>query len=458
MSTLEQIQQKFKRGVAWNATESIIYQTLLSIHSVVVYQLAGQETFGTYSLVLASIYLLHPLLNLGYDQACASFAAAKNKTEQQFFWTSAYLQLAVQTAAGIALGLVIYVLQLNHIAYFGVQLSAPLLVLACILIISEINRRTLRHLLQYTFHNKITALVEIGAGILYIAGFWTLVYYQGFSLYTLLLPLALQSVISFAILAAFCRKLMSAEDMYLQQPAYQHFLIPQRAQLLLSIICRVPFNQNSILYSIGILYGTSIAASLKLIAIIATMIGTIFEHVFGSPTVALIAHIQQQLLSYKDVSIFIGRNITTIVATIVCFIALNSSYISNLCAQKNFFWPSLFLYLGYLLSENFISLVEKLAYLRQRLDATRYKHLGSTLAWLSTIVIIKMFNNDSFIFFICLFINRFVVAIINGKQIASLYELTQIPRPRVALLIICVLAMTLFMYAGPLITAYIVCK
>lgn len=219
MSTLEQIQQKFKRGVAWNATESIIYQTLLSIHSVVVYQLAGQETFGTYSLVLASIYLLHPLLNLGYDQACASFAAAKNKTEQQFFWTSAYLQLAVQTAAGIALGLVIYVLQLNHIAYFGVQLSAPLLVLACILIISEINRRTLRHLLQYTFHNKITALVEIGAGILYIAGFWTLVYYQGFSLYTLLLPLALQSVISFAILAAFCRKLMSAEHMYLQQPA-----------------------------------------------------------------------------------------------------------------------------------------------------------------------------------------------------------------------------------------------
>lgn len=441
MSTINpftELKKKFYASMKWNALEGISYQLLLTIHTIILYGIIPNTLFGEMSMLLTSVYLIHPLLNLAFDQTCSLFANRKENGAQSFFWSSVLTQMIIQTIFASCFCAIIVLKKYN---FFGMMLTPHELALACACLISEVNRRTLRHVLQYKFHNRTTALVEMTAGIIYVSIFWLLAQSIGYTATTVLIPLFIQSLFSLSILSITSWHILKRESVHLIHPKVNTALLKERSTFLASMLARYPFNYNTLLYTFGFLYGPTITATLKLTSTLSAMIAVGIDHIIGSPIIALFSHLQEHKIEQQDLLYFVSNTLFTIILSLISFIIISSHSVINSYATSISNWILIILYLVFILSEQLISISEKTLYLTNKLNITRPRLMISVYVWALSLFCAFMTHIEPTALMLLLLSNRAYIAGTHLYYIAQVYEVKKAPRISVLLFFILLLSL-----------------
>jgi hypothetical protein len=433
-----ELKKLFYTSMKWNAFEGISYQLLLTLHTIILYSKTTHSLFGQMSILLTSVYLIQPLLNLAFDQTCSLLANRKEDAAQSFFWSAVFTQIIVQT---ILASLFCIIVLLRGYNFFGMTLTSYEQLLASACIITEVNRRTLRHILQYKFYNKITALVEIIAGILYVSNFWLLVQSIGYTATTVLTPLLIQSLFSLFVLIGTSYYIVKNDHINSIKPEINALLIKERSMFLASVMIRFPFNYNTLLYTFGLLFGPVITATLKITSTLSAMIAVAIDHIIGSPIIALISHLKEHERAQHDLIYFVSNTLFTIILSLISFIMISSHSVISACSTTASNWVMIVLYLIFILCEQLISVSEKTLYLINKLAITRPRLITSVIIWVLSLLSAYATHMNPTLLLIVLVANRGYIACTHLYFIARVYEVKKAPQIRGLLFFILLLSL-----------------
>lgn len=181
---IARIVQKHKSQVVhaltWNSIESFLYHALFLTHQTALYAVAGQHTYGMIGTLFSFSFLCITIASLGLDTALLPFirtlAEHVNKRYLLFF---TYI---VPHFLGVLFLTPCILVLLKLVGWYAplATYNYTTLLMLSIFIAVETVRKIIRHLLQFLFYNKYTALLEIGMITGYCILFWC-GYLLGFS-------------------------------------------------------------------------------------------------------------------------------------------------------------------------------------------------------------------------------------------------------------------------------------
>src|SRR3990167_9355996 len=202
---MENVWSKFYKAIKWNTAEALLYQASLSIHNLALFWVIGKEKFGLVGTVFSIIFLLIPILNLGFDKAMiANYSELTNSKEafKKYFLGQLFFQLL---SLPIAFFLVFSGQEiLSFILCNPINcLSFPKSIwfVAATTVVAEGLKKSLKVFLQLSFLNRYSSILEISTLWAYISTVWILNFTVGFSFWNIFLPFLIQSVFSLIVLS-----------------------------------------------------------------------------------------------------------------------------------------------------------------------------------------------------------------------------------------------------------------
>jgi hypothetical protein len=278
------------KGLAWNTFESIVYQTILIIHYLLLYRHTDPTLFGMMGVLFSTLYLMTFLVNGGLDTALAPYA--RSLTTDPHFWRQILLpQMLIQLLAYGLIGIGGIVVN-QYLLTKTSQLPFVIATTLALLLISEATKKTVRTIAHLTFNNRIAALVEVGSLAVYVGIVWLwYASYKIISLTILFVPLLITSIISCLILAG------HLYHMYRQLPADTPTPLPTHQAFIRTRLYTYGTHLGHILFSSNFLVpffalhiGLAHVGVFKLISSITHTITSMMHKIFGPTSQAIFSH------------------------------------------------------------------------------------------------------------------------------------------------------------------------
>lgn len=377
---------RFMRSIRWNALESALYHALFLSHQVLLFKIIDPQLYGLSSTILASLYALVMIGNLGLDATFGPFFH-QAKASQSSFKKIIFYQLGIQVAifAACSLALVAYGLRPGSILAHYTTLK---IILACTLM-SEGIKKSARTLLQLAFLNHLTTIIEVCTILAYMILVWGWYGLTGsISLISLLLPLLITSCLTNSILFTFLyrwyRQLPTFDSSVTDYGALYKRIIKSRCLATIYSVGQQIFSSNILIPTIALQAGLVQAGLFNLVASIASSITSIFHKIGGYTTQAILSHIKDHELSVKkEAFAFITSELLHIIGAICIFIAINSRKIFHLNREllttDQWLIPA-YIYLAIILCDYLVIAYEKFYLNEERADFLALFNIATIMA------------------------------------------------------------------------------
>lgn len=284
-----------RRSIRWNTLEACVYQCMLWMHQVALFNVLDRTIYGHMGILFSFIYLGVTLVNLGIDTALGPFYEEYRKNKSSFLHILRLQLMPNIIAYTILIGSYIFGVFTHMITTTKLSNVPSHLFWCCIiLIILESTKRTAKTFLNLLFFNKQLAQSEITYISMYISALWLL---NGIGI-----PLSLDYIFGFMIIYSFCittRFVRLIYQSYLALPdTIDTTLSPGLTTRLLKSrffgffhqIGHVIFSGNMIVPLFASLYGIEYAACVKIISTTIHTITNIAHKIIGQSSEAYLVH------------------------------------------------------------------------------------------------------------------------------------------------------------------------
>lgn len=322
---MAEIIKKFYYSARWNAFESIFYKAILTIHQTCLFYIATKFIYGLSSFIFAIIYLTTELSNFGLDRSIAQFSPSYFSNQQ---YLKRYLVPQILIHFFLLLILILGALKYNLLNLILKPVQTALdpcqSLLILIIIFCESLRKTLRIISQLLFLNKTAALLELSLILIYTSLFWCSlgVGYQ-ISIYTIYLPLVLQSLIGITMLSRLIVQKLRANQLdtkreYLASPDLCIWLIGKyRLQNYAYQLSEMVFSSNFLIYFFSTIIGLTNIGPIKLANYFAVFLKALLDKTFGLTSLALFAKNKVLIANQKIVFDFAQKKLNLLLTGLI---------------------------------------------------------------------------------------------------------------------------------------------
>ncbi len=323
---------KFLHSVRWNSIESIYYNSLLIGFQFVLYRITQPEQYGVIGILFSLLYIGTKLAPLGFNETLAPFfaQATLNKTT---FRTLIVRQWYTHIALFAPLALICYSAQKLIPSILStlqtlITLSPITIFLFVLLVFSESLKTTLRIVLQLTFLNQKTALIEMATITSYVVAFsYLFIVYGSVTLYTVFAPLLVTSLASAAALSLYVyywyQELPDTSHKNVDFTTQKRFTV-LRGFNIINQISRLCFSGNMLIPLFAWQFGIASAGVFKLANMIGYSISRMIRKMFDSPSLALLSKTKTMDSTAKQFSFgIITNNINRLVVCVMLFLLVN---------------------------------------------------------------------------------------------------------------------------------------
>lgn len=360
------IYKLFNRSIKWNTIEAIVYQTILTLHQILLFSAVDKLSYALIGTIFSLLYLSIVFLNFGLDKSLATFFLEYTKSKsnfKRFFMFQLFIQLALLITVGL-----IFILFKDSISYlFSSNFKCPVLensswLILSLLLLSESLKKTLRTFAQLAFLNKQTAIIETFAITLYFVTVWG--YYlitSKINLLSILIPFVLESIISNFCLSVvvykFYQKINNTE---LNNPSVLT-IVSNRFYVYINQLSHMFFSGNFIIPFLAYIYSLEQISSLKLTNNITVFITVLMERIFGITSAALLTHVKNLNITDRRQAIGISTNkLFNMLYAIIIFLIINFKFISSYkIVISDLNWMPIYLFLILIFFENFFITYEQ---------------------------------------------------------------------------------------------------
>jgi hypothetical protein len=242
------------------------------------------------------------------------------------------------------------------------------IILEC-LILSEWINQICKAILQLQFKSKIVAICESISIMGYVISVWSYYFIYGtLTLSILFTPLLIVSLIGIVILGHQLLLYYRRLPLHHTDETISKNLISRMARsrflVFFNQIIHSTFSSNFLVPFFAINFSLADAGALKMAASISNLLTTLFHHIFGATSNAVLAQIKNESMQVKQtVFAYMTRRINSVIYGILIFMFINTKTIinmgtNNIIAPKALFYIILFLFLS--LSDNILIAYEKL--------------------------------------------------------------------------------------------------
>ncbi|MFI5332794.1 MAG: hypothetical protein ACHQVS_01705 [Candidatus Babeliales bacterium] len=358
------------KGLAWNTFESIAYQGILILHLIALYRHTDPSFFGMMGIIFSLLYLMTFLANAGFDTALAPYAQLLT-TDRRFWHTIVIPHLRIQCIVYVFIGICGIIVNppsliraISSASYGGHAITPySLSIILALLLVTESTKKTLRTIAHLTFHNQLTALVEVSMVSIYVALVWlSYAYYTALSLTLILFPLFITSLISCLILGC------CLYDFYQHLPTESTELIPTHRTFISTRLYTYGAHLGHILFSSNFLIpfcalhiGLAHTGIFKLISSITHTITTMVYKIFGPTSQALFSHTSTNTYHDKQQLFFtLTQYLHHVLYGLIIFFVINyAKLIGTHLNTNNFSTPLIILFLVIQLTEHMFIVYEK---------------------------------------------------------------------------------------------------
>lgn len=357
----------FNRSIKWNTIEAIVYQSIITIHQILLFSVVDRLHYALIGTVFSLLYLSIVFLNLGFDKSLITFFNDYSKSKsnfKKFFISQIFIQLMLLMFVGINFVLFKdYIIDLFCINFKCPSLQTNSWMIIILLMLTESLKKTLRTFGQLAFMNKRTASIEIFTISLYFLFVWGhyLLTHQ-MNLISILVPLLIESLISNLFLSYILFRFYKNIDINNSNSTLSIVnIIINRFYLYINQISHLFFSGNFIITFLAYIFNLEQISILKLTNNIAVYITVLMERIFGITSAALLTHVKKFSLAIRNNAL----NISTeklykfLYATII-FLIINFKIISSYKIEiHETNWLGIYLFLFLLFFENFFITFEQ---------------------------------------------------------------------------------------------------
>ncbi len=410
------IYKLFDRAVKWNAFEAFVYQTLLTLHQILLFQVLNRSCFGLLGTIFSLLYLIILILNLGFDKSLAPFYRAFMQNKIQFrkiFLTQFILQISILSMTSFFF--IFFYSNLSQL--FSASFKCPVItfktwIIISLLIILEGIKKSLKMIAQLSFLNKESALIELTSLIIYLIIIWSSYFYNSYTIdFSLIFSaLLIQSLLSnllfsFLILKIY-KKLPIKNEIY--EPLSNR-IAKNRLFDFINEITRLLFSGNFLIPFLAFFFGLAQISILKLINIIAIYISVILERTFGLTSGALLSHVKDLSKEMKQRALNIAtRKLYTIlygimILSIISFNVIFKKYFPN----EKLIFPSYIFFL-IIIFENFFITYEEFFLVEEKIYYFCIINLTSVFLFYGLLTLFKTFLLNYLIYLLIIRIFTFL--------------------------------------------------
>ena len=382
---MKNLYTKFNSAVRWNTLEAFLYQIILYMHSMAVFVIVGVTFFGIVGTIFSLIFLLIPLLGLGFDKALIinfntiieNKANLKKIFIKQFIMQ--FLLLSLSFPIFIFLDNPLDLIFCSKALCYNV--NRFIWIIAAFIVVSEGLRKSLRTFMQLAFKNKYTSVIEISTLVIYLTTVWTSYYItNNITLEIIFVPFLLQSLIALVALIVLTLKFATQ----LSNKSNNHSAInwsninKSRQQGYLFQISNAFFSGNFLIPLFAYQFGLDIAGYLKLFSYLGGIGVAFSEKIVGITSGALFLWLQNdnnaKTLAFNKIkNQFIL--LLTILSTAILMVYLFSNHQT--------YSGSGILFLLALTLENFYIIYEKYFLIQNKILYIFFINLVSALVFIS---------------------------------------------------------------------------
>lgn len=359
----------FDRGIRWNAFESLAYQSILTLHQVVLFYAMGHKAYGLVGVLYSLLYLSILILNFGFDKSLMTFFELFTKNKSMF--RKVFLKQFVIQLFIVLIGcLSIIVFNTNVVATFTNVFKTPdigfdIWVILSLLIVFESVKKSLRYLGELSFLNKEIAITELFCITLYVSIFW-ISYLKGYepTLFLIFAPHLIQSIIGTVIFIWLSIKKVYNKLPSLNEPKKYSlkYIVKIRSYNFALQLSHLLFSGNFIIPFLSSVFGFAAISFLKLANSIAIYFTVIFERTFGLTSGALLSQMKDVSTQAKQNAINMATQkfflvfYAAIIFLILNFKVIFQVYYTNLVIVN---WLSIYFFLIAIIFENFFIIYEQ---------------------------------------------------------------------------------------------------
>lgn len=369
------IYKLFYSSLKWNTIEAVVYQTILTIHHILLFSAVAKLDYALIGTIFSLLYLTIVFLNFGLDKSLATFFVDYSKTKSNFkkFFIS---QILIQLFFLSLIGLIVIPFKNSIGILFSTNFKCPILensiwIILAILLVSESLKKTLRTFAQLAFLNKQTTIIETCTITLYFIFIWTYYLYTSkIDIFIILIPFILESLASNIFLSIIIYKFYKNITENLNyvptdlssshNPSIKNIVF-NRLYVYINQLTHLFFSGNFIIPFLAYKYGLEQISSLKLTNNIAVFITVLMERIFGITSAALLTHVKNLKISKRREAIQISTDkLYNILYAIIIFLIINFKFITSYkMAIANINWMPIYLFLILIFFENFFITYEQ---------------------------------------------------------------------------------------------------
>jgi len=373
---------KFIRGVRWNTFEAISYYALYSLHNIALFAILEPGVYGLSGTILSLLYLTVMITNIGFDQTIGPFFSYYSSSRDSFKHLFLYQLVIQMVLLGLSGTFLVGLLGSWFSTYQLISVGTGSVIVATV--ISEGVKRSTRTLMQVSFKNKATSLIEVTSMILYGSIVWSWYLLVGQItipvLLSALLISSLAGLMSIGTLTMRWYQYLPAQASTRYTQSIRNRIIKSRLVSWAYGITQQLFSSNTIIPLIATHAGLQQAGTFTMINSLVSSITGIFNKIAGYPSLAALAHTKYQSIPVKQETFrFISTEIMNIMYSIGLFIAINRHTLITRQALKGAS-PDLivpiYLYIGIILLEYAIIGYEKFYLNEEKPEYLVGMHIG----------------------------------------------------------------------------------
>ncbi|MFH1831616.1 MAG: hypothetical protein ABH827_02320 [bacterium] len=439
------IKSKFKNGLRWNFSGSMIYETIKTFHQLFLIKFLSVSLYGLIGSTLSLIYLATKIADVGTTYSLPPFfhLFTKNKFnfKKLFFKYFLLPQLPIIIITAIA---TTYIYRQNFVPH------AQLLLIVPIIIILETFRSFLRYFLNFSFKTKTVVILEVSTFLTYVSFIWFCVLYKH-SPVTLKLILLTHVTESAIVVSVFSGLVYS---MYKKLPDTENVLDSTIWRRLLNMrlfnylirLSKDLFTSNFLTPFFAFRFGFEQAGFFFFATNIASSIQSIFKQSVGFSGHALFANLKESSQAEKKEAFdLLCQKLVHFVAPPIIFLLINYKFIIKLGNTQD---PTLLtgalvlMFLTIILTEFFLLLYEQFYIIEEATQKLFFFKIFE-LALLYLVVMSKASSSPLIMLINITFIRliSFVIIAINAYY---LWKIKPRLKPEAKFLTLCVIISILF--------------
>ena len=427
---MNSIYNLFNRAIKWNAFEAFTYQTILTIHQILLFSITDRLAYGLFGTLFSLLYLLILILNFGLDKSLVPFFMLFTKSRLHFkkiFVSQFIIQLIFLFL--ISFSLIIFNKSFCHLFSSSFKCSlipTNFIYILSALILLEATKKTLRVVAQLAFLNRETAIIEICSILIYVSLVWLgYFHYKTINIYIVFLPLLIESIFVNACFLFFIIKI------YLKLPKSSECNLIENNQNILSRIIKsraenysnqvshLFFSTNFLIPYLSYTFGLAEISILKLINYISISFTIILERTFGLTSGALLTHLKNFPNKVKQEALNLAtKKLYIILYGILIFFIITFKAISNKYLLNNNDILSSYFFLLIIIFENFFITYEEFFLVEEKIY---YLFFLNSITSLTFYGLLQTISLPLYLSLLLLLFIRFIMLII--MRIISIYKL-----------------------------------